>query len=122
MTVMRERIWGNTGRAWNTVTHKPPSLEGWSPGTGSEQRDTRTSFYSFGPDSTTWFHELHCAPLPLVYKAPIELEVLTCTPSMFIPKIQHCLVRAHTTENGQLFLKQLNKSTQDSRYKLISGH
>lgn len=122
MTVTREKVWGNTGRVWNTVTPKLQSLEGWSPGTGSEQRHTRISFYCFGPDSTTGLHGLHRAPSPLVYKAPIELEVLIFTPSMFILKIQPCLVRAHTTENRQLFLKQLNKSTQNSRYKLISGH
>lgn len=86
MTVTRERVWGNTGRAWNTVTHKPQSLAGWSRGIGSEQRHTRISFYSFDPDSTTWLHGLHRAPPPLVYKAPIELEVLTFTPSIVYPE------------------------------------
>lgn len=68
------KIWGSTGRAWNTVTHKPPSLEGWSPGIGWEQRDTRISFYSFGPDSTTYFHWLYHAHPHLSIKHPLNLK------------------------------------------------
>lgn len=50
-------------------------------------------------------------PAPDVAIARTELDAVTFTPSMFIPEIQLCLVRACTAEKRQLFLKQLNKST-----------
>lgn len=79
MTVMAERTW--------TVWDKFTVMWVRTPGVGSEQRNTGTSFSTLGPDTTTWF------PGSSVEHA-LEIVAQNVTPNMFFLEIQHCLVTA----------------------------